>query len=341
MTIDHVYHNVSKSSPTLVDINDKDIVIQIQRHGYSFLGFDSYDQFKVWYRARNVYLPCFEMIRNGPQKFRLDIDNKAPLDPSDLKEIACSVRAFLKHSCTIAVCGNAKADGRLIGIGYHIIADMAFDSSESVMHAVLDYIGSYGSKWKDCFDTCVYKKNQAFRLLGCSKKFKQEFKRVLFLYTDRIIDVPHECDVLALTMCSYARCHVPAEVRKYRSRTVREHKSLGRFCSNDRFHSPTTIRRNPTVLGNSWVTLGYVSQQWIASEKYSRTSRTFSLVCAKGINVEGIFSVREVKDRMIVLDSHSAYYCPKCLRIHTSENPYLLTGKDGYEFFCRREKKIF
>lgn len=309
-------------SGTLSGVKHKNIIMHVHeidrfKNRRIFYGFDVYDEFKSWYRT-NCYnqhkyhksLSCFEIIKEGFQKFRLDIDNKVKMDRNDIIRLVQSVSMFfneIKIKARIIACSNVNNSGDIVGIGYHIIADVFFASSKDVHAAVCKYTDSYGAEWKDCIDMCVYKTNQAFRMVGSTKQLKSEYKRAMFIYIDEVLVVPKECDVILLTMCSWPY--------NYHNNGIKIHT-----FSNipQRYASPHTSH----------------------SASLHTSIDVNSIIEHLNQSIHGAkFRLRKRKGNLLILDSYSPYYCLTCQRSHASENPYVLISNKTYKFFCRREVK--
>lgn len=300
-----------KYSGTLSGVKRKSIIMHVHeidrvKDRRIFYGFDVYDDFKSWYRI-NCYgksLSCFEIIKEGPQKFRLDIDNKIRMNKDDIIRLVQSVSIFfnkIKIKAQIIACGNVNSSGGIVGIGYHIIADVFFASSKDVYAAVRKYVDSYGTEWKNCIDMCVYKTNQAFRMIGSTKQLKNEYKRAMFLYTDKVLAIPDEYDIILHTMCSWPYNHRSNDIKVHEferaSNVVQSCRDMNRHVSLDAISIIEQL--NQIIHG------------------------------AK-------FKLRKRQGNLLVLDSCSPYYCLTCQRFHDSENPYVLINNKTYKFFCRR-----
>jgi hypothetical protein len=195
-------------SYSLKNVIHKKVVIQVHSASRMFIGFNSYDEFRSWYQWNpSKYRSFFEVIKEGKQKCRIDVDNKEPVDI--YKIVQCLLKFLFNYfklvndTCNAIVCANVDHDDREIGKGYHIIVPyVMFESRKLVEEFVLDFVNEHKEfEWSRWIDCSVYKTNQMFRIIGCTKKGKMQWKKFIGFYKYDDLS-PYPKDLLLDSMCS-------------------------------------------------------------------------------------------------------------------------------------------
>ena len=143
-----------------------------------FAFFESWEYFLLWYKRLLPSERKFsEVIREGPQKFRLDIDcpaDKWTIETSTFIEHITSVlEKVLREKIDILV--YQSIDNNNKKVSFHVVvSNLYFISSQqclAVAHAVRSatHLGEF-------IDMGVYKSLQCFRLEGSTKQRSDRFK---------------------------------------------------------------------------------------------------------------------------------------------------------------------
>lgn len=146
--------------------NETDFIVQFcDEEGRSYLMFESCDSFYSWYRhIPDIQKTFFEVIREGTQKFRIDIDDYV----EDIDFLVSRVRTmFLAYGLE-----NPRILLYDIEKSYHLVlSNYSFISNkhcESLARIILKEFN---------IDMGVYKKTQHFRIEGCTKYGQKRWKR--------------------------------------------------------------------------------------------------------------------------------------------------------------------
>lgn len=288
--------------------DDVAIVVQRKKRTIDYLTWDSIDDFYRHYTrlhpSQRVYN---EVIYEGRQKFRLDIDAKV----ENIREIICVLKDIL-HDIT-----RGKKRFRIhvydIQTSYHVIVSgIAFESSGScqmVANLVLDRIKNNA----DAIDVCVYKSLQMFRLEGATKFQQQRWKyrgdrtrltNSLTKFKEGIISYTQDCYIIDTDIVvQYA-----LDSGVY---------TLSNMGGNSGIY---------TLLNSDAISNSNAVQRW----KQDRTVGKMEQPIPPG------FRIRSERNGFISLDRIYPTFCPTCNRVHEHENAFIIHGK----LHCWRKKFI-
>ena len=161
---------------------DKCVVQRVTEESISYTLFDSWKCFELWYRSLNDDERTFsEVITEGPQKFRLDIDCPKDkwvfLSKYDVLYPLCNlIKQLLGHSIILLI--YESVDPEKNKYSFHIVVQNVFFNS-SIQCAMVANIIKSRFKYSDLIDNKVYKSLQCFRLEGSRKPDSQRFKYIL------------------------------------------------------------------------------------------------------------------------------------------------------------------
>jgi hypothetical protein len=165
----YAYFN-RKGSECIEDFSEeKDFIVQFAS-GYErfYIKFDSCNSFYTWYKDVPAFEKCFfEVIRDGRQKFKIDIDEKV----KDISSYVCKIRSILEE-CGI---GGAKMIIFDIETSYHIVVSNYFFNS--YRHCKLLAM-ALSREIK--MDMGVYSRVQHFRIEGCTKPGQRRWKKRMY-----------------------------------------------------------------------------------------------------------------------------------------------------------------
>ena len=161
---------------------DKCIVQKVTEESISYALFDSWKCFEIWYKSLSINERTFsEVITEGPQKFRLDID--CPKDKwvfLSKYDLLCPLYNLLKqilgHSVKLLI--YESIDPEKNKYSFHIVTKNIFLDSSTQCATIANIIKSRFA-YKDLIDSSVYKSLQCFRLEGSRKPNSQRFKYII------------------------------------------------------------------------------------------------------------------------------------------------------------------
>jgi hypothetical protein len=245
----------------------------------SFVAFESFEEFRTWYLcvepgSRRV----FEMIRDGPQKPKFDIDGNGATRSEALAcvETICQrVRSEVPSSrCLVYEIVGGKPS-------FHVVVDkIAVPSAASAKF----FAEIFSVGYESLVDAKVYNRVQFFRCEGSTKHGERRFKK------------PFGCEDLFAFGLKNGLVSYVEDCRAYGS-------EIG-----------------PRV-----------DERVALDERVPSTCSNF---------VRENFKVRKAfRNGVISLTKIKPYRCPCCLRVHHSENPYLVRRAGGFSFVCRRSNE--
>jgi len=176
-----IFYNAIKTGPlsNILTDNDKCIVQRVDDNDRRYFAFfESWEYFLIWYKELRPEERKFsEVIREGPQKFRLDID--CPADKWNVEtnifisHITSILEKVLREKIKVIV--YQSVDNKNKKVSFHIvISNLYFVSSQqclAVAHAVQS-----ATHFGEFIDMGVYKSLQCFRLEGSTKQRSNRFK---------------------------------------------------------------------------------------------------------------------------------------------------------------------
>lgn len=179
-----MFYNTIKTGPLSSILTDKDrcIVQRVDdddRRYFAF--FESWEYFLVWYnRLSPNERKLSEVIREGPQKFRLDID--CPTSKWNIRtdifvsHITSILERVLREKIDVLV--YQSIDGSNKKVSFHVVVSNLYLVSSQQCLAVAHAVRS-ATELGEFIDMGVYKSLQCFRLEGSSKQRSNRFKYLL------------------------------------------------------------------------------------------------------------------------------------------------------------------
>lgn len=176
-----MFYNTIKTGPlsNILTDNDRCLVQRVDdddRRYFAF--FESWEYFAIWYKNLHPEERKFsEVIREGPQKFRLDID--CPVDKWNVEtnvfinHITSILEKVLREKIDVLVYQSIDNDNKKVSF-HVIVSNLYFVSSQqclAVAHAVRS-----ATHFGEFIDMGVYKSLQCFRLEGSTKQRSDRFK---------------------------------------------------------------------------------------------------------------------------------------------------------------------
>ncbi len=261
---------------------------------------------------------------NRCQKPRFDIDIEKEDNPnSDIYELADTVKDKIITACIeilssdevdISIeqfaiyCSHGQDNGKEKA-SYHIIIDRVYHQNcyeaKGFYLKVLEKIEDRYHRWIDR----VYKKNQSFRMLHCSKTRSVRKKRFLKQFT--YLGEQHEF--------------------KYIVEVNQEREILYEFMTSLLSYTDYCI-----CLPNY-----YVQKDFIYEEiKDIKIDEALNLLPDYYPNHKSIFRIYKIEYNKIQLLNIDRYDCLICDRIHTSQNPFLIISNGEVRFYCGQSGKL-
>lgn len=279
------------------------VVQKENKNGYYYASFVSWEYFQIWYASINpAERTFFEIIREGPQKFRIDIDcRKTEFDEAGWY-------AALRTISQVLISTGIPHDDILVYESKHaskysshiVVKNVYFETSHhcvAFLNIILDRMPKH---LRPIVDQSVYKTLQGFRIEGSMKYNKYNYKYLLSFAAEsvqcRSTVSMHFLDGLISNTKGCQKCRVP---------TLRTENY--------------TLNENRTLNDNSML------------------NTNFTLNNIGDLNKN--FSIYKRLGNLILLKRKSPSECIICKRVHSNENPYLLVVNNAIYFNCRRCKK--
>lgn len=303
------------------------------------------------HHVMNMHIPSlYEVIFDGPQKFKLDIDLSRKDHPIliDDKEtieslipdlVSCIPMDYTKCMIFTSHCPiGSKLSWHIVPIGVYVsnnkqaqmVYKQTIEKFRSEFPHHVEELESAGTKLETTIDEVVYKSTQNFRLLWSSKAGKNRPKIFEGFYEKN----------------DFAVHYRPADQFNERYIDSAETKT-------QRIQREVDTARDIFMGSLISHVEGYCHSVEIPRAVREVNYETFDL-CNVEIDTmmkllnespkypSNYFKIREVSNNSINLTNPQGYHCPSCLRRHDNENPHIFAIPDGKYpvlFNCRRGGK--
>lgn len=303
------------------------LIVKFTRQVTLYAHFGGYHEFWEYQKLFSVEDLCFYEIITGAQKPYFDIDIKFD-DPKlrnyfyaedviheNVLKIGTQLVENIVKSCHIIMKPNELDITNNIllftshskdCVSYHIVIDGWYHLNCIENGAFYNKVKSLTSfllqgRYVEFMDSNVYKRNQAFRLLGSHKHDSFRVKKIetQFYYFGQVLTLDASQD----STLAFARSLVGF---------VGDSKPL------QSFHVYKTLKINSVELSKEDI-----------SEIEIMLRKEF----------KNLFTIRKVEHNIIQLSRRSAYWCQVCLKKHMHENPRIIVTDGKVNWDCRRNEQ--
>jgi hypothetical protein len=331
-----------------------DFVVQLDGECKKYLKFASVDAFFFWYSAIPAPLRMFsEVVFEGPQKFRVDVDDKLCTDEID-ELIKCIHEVF----------DNPQIVEYDIKTSHHfVVSNFHLASSRDCYYIAMKLQSLLSPSLESKIDWGVYKSTQNFRLEWSTKYQQKRWKIRTTTHNPQTLNPqnnPHNGSGLEGSLnyverfpqTSFEGSHAtlrdetlePFKPLELTQAFAKGEGTLRTCCSGSRvpFNSVKGSVERFDVDSFKKGVLGFTQDTQPKLVLYIPSNPTLTQVkgsltrCVRGSSQgydPNVFKVRKKIGSMILLDRIKPAYCSVCKRTHDHENAYMITPT---KFFCRR-----